>query len=65
MKEELRKRAQNLESRLAAGLSAIETAEGLNRDVTEWEQFWLQLLREYEALVDELTGDWDNVKANG
>ena len=46
--------ADTLYRRLEAGYDKIEQAEQTSRDKTFLEDFWLSLLREYEAVVSEL-----------
>ena len=46
--------ADTLYRRLEAGYDKIEQAEQERRDKTFLEDFWLSLLREYEAVVTEL-----------
>lgn len=43
-----------LERRLADGYSRIEDARSRGRDVTAWEEFWIDLLHQYESTVDDL-----------
>ena len=45
-------RRQALDERLTDGYLRIEQALDENRDVRAWEDFWIQLLSEYEALCD-------------
>lgn len=47
----------SLYARLDVGYERI--AQGLRdgQDVTSWEDFWIQLLKEYEKVCDELTAD--------
>ncbi|MDQ3043986.1 MAG: hypothetical protein M3R06_02370 [Chloroflexota bacterium] len=45
-------RRNALGERLEDGYQRIEEAIAEGRDVREWEDFWIQLLGEYEALVD-------------
>lgn len=42
-----------LENRLREGEVRIAQAEQAGNDVTEWEDFWLELLHRYEALCRE------------
>jgi hypothetical protein len=44
-----------LEARLGDGYDRIEAARRSGRDVTQWEDFWLDLLRQYEAAYDALS----------
>lgn len=43
-----------LARRLDDGFVRIEQAIGAGEDVKTWEDFWLSLLAEYEAISDEL-----------
>ena len=43
-----------LERRLEDGYRRIEEARLHGADVRAWEDFWCQLLREYEAVCDEI-----------
>lgn len=43
-----------LERRLEDGYRRIEEARLNGADVRAWEDFWVQLLREYEAVCDEI-----------
>jgi hypothetical protein len=43
-----------LERRLADGYLRIDEAALAGADITEWESFWLRLLREYEDVCREL-----------
>jgi hypothetical protein len=52
--DELRQRKATLETRLEDGDRRIRAAEQQGKDVTAWEDFWLTLLAEYEAVMDEL-----------
>lgn len=52
--DELRKRKSTLEQRLEDGYRRIGAAELEGRDVRVWEDFWLSLLGEYEAVCDEI-----------
>lgn len=40
--------------RLDIGAAKIEEARGQGKDVTLWEDYWIQLLRQYEAVCDKL-----------
>ncbi|MBA2468181.1 MAG: hypothetical protein H0V37_02110 [Chloroflexia bacterium] len=44
---------ESLERRLADGYARIEAARQLGQDVSAWEAFWIQLLHQYEAAVDD------------
>ena len=50
---ELRIRRESLQRRLEDGYQRIDHALRHGDDVRAWEDFWLQLLREYEALCDD------------
>ena len=50
--EDLRTRL--LESRLEDGYRRIEQALARGEDVGDWEVFWIDLLRQYEAAVLDL-----------
>jgi hypothetical protein len=43
-----------LERRLVDGYARIEEARMHGEDVTAWEDFWIDLLHQYESLHDEL-----------
>lgn len=43
-----------LEQRLSDGYTRIEQAMAMGEDVTAWEDFWIELLHQYEAAVDRL-----------
>jgi hypothetical protein len=45
---------ETLERRLDDGYRRIEEARVQGRDVQAWEEFWIQLLREYEEICDGL-----------
>ena len=45
---------ETLERRLDDGYRRIEDARVQGRDVQAWEEFWIQLLREYEDICDGL-----------
>lgn len=40
--------------RLDIGAAKIEQARSEGKDVTSWEDYWIQLLRQYEAVCDKL-----------
>ncbi len=50
-----------LEQRLDDGYRRIENGQRLGADVTQWEDFWLDLLHQYEQLADRVDGgsSWD------
>jgi hypothetical protein len=50
----LETRRDNLYSRLEAGYNHIEALLEAGSDTGEAERFWVQLLREYERVCDEL-----------
>lgn len=50
-------RRDNLYQRLEDGYRKVERELAAGRDVTEWEEFWLELLREYERVCDDLGRD--------
>lgn len=41
---------ETLERRLDDGYKRIADAQAQGRDVQAWEEFWIQLLREYEEV---------------
>jgi hypothetical protein len=41
--------------RLDKGAARIEDSRTQGRDVSEWEDYWVQLLRNYEKICDQLT----------
>ena len=45
-------RRRSLEGRLEDGYGRIDQALHDGADVAAWEEFWVQLLREYEAACD-------------
>lgn len=47
-------RRKALERRLEDGYQRIEQALGNGEDVRAWEDFWLQLLAEYESVCGDL-----------
>lgn len=46
-------RRETLERRLEDGYQRIDAAIADGEDVERWETFWIDLLRQYEALFDE------------
>ncbi len=42
-----------LERRLTDGYTRIEVARSRGQDVTAWEEFWIELLHQYEMAVDD------------
>lgn len=51
---DLERRRQALYLRLEDGYQRIEHALQAGHDVTRWEEFWVQLLAEYESICDTL-----------
>lgn len=51
---ELEAKRDNLIDRLDVGAARIQEARTEGKDVTSWEDFWIQLLRSYEQVCDEL-----------
>ena len=49
-------RRRTIEQRLEDGYRRIEEARLNQLDVRAWEDFWIQLLREYERVCDEIGG---------
>lgn len=47
-------RREALEKRLDDGYLRLDEAALAGKDITEWETFWIRLLREYEGLCREL-----------
>jgi hypothetical protein len=47
-------RIETLERRLQDGFIRIGEAMNNGLNVSDWEKFWIELLREYETLNDEL-----------
>ncbi len=47
--------------RLDLGASKIETARMQGKDVTMWEDYWIQLLHQYEAVCDKLRDLYTNI----
>jgi hypothetical protein len=50
-RDEIAERRAMLERRLDDGYQRIDAALKDGQDVARWEDFWVGLLREYEALV--------------
>ncbi|MGB3329273.1 MAG: hypothetical protein WBA46_09990 [Thermomicrobiales bacterium] len=57
---------RTLECRLDDGYRRIEQGIADGIDVTRWEEFWIDLLRQYEVMADQLAEtddasaeDWD------
>lgn len=53
----LEARRDSLYERLDAGYQRIEHGLSEGRDITTWEDLWLTLLNEYEAVCDQLQRD--------
>lgn len=53
---ELRKQRDVLAQRLETGYRMIADKRAEGFEVTAWEDFWLELLRRYERVCDELQG---------
>lgn len=53
----LEARRDSLYERLESGYQRIERGLGEGRDITTWEDLWLTLLGEYEAVCDQLQRD--------
>lgn len=53
-RDHIRGRRAGLERRLEDGYERIDQALRDGADVAAWEAFWIQLLREYEAVCDDL-----------
>ena len=45
----------SLERRLDDGYRRIDSARLAGEDITAWEDFWIELLRQYECAVDDLS----------
>lgn len=54
MTDETDRRRKQLAKRLDDGYARIDQAVAEGKDVAAWETFWLSLLQEYEAVVDEM-----------
>jgi len=54
MSDGLKRHIQTLEERLNTGYALIDKRKAAGLDVTKLEDFWIQLLHEYEATCDEL-----------
>jgi hypothetical protein len=50
----LEARRESYRRRLVDGYSRIDEAELSGSDISEWETFWIRLLREYEEVCREL-----------
>lgn len=54
MTDAITKRIKTLEERLNTGYDLIDKRKAAGLDVTKLEDFWIQLLKEYEAACDEM-----------
>jgi hypothetical protein len=45
---------QSIEQRLHDGYAKIDEGQASGRDIVRWEDVWIDLLREYEGLMDRL-----------
>jgi hypothetical protein len=52
--QRLEEKKQEYQERLDIGGAKIEEARSQGRDVTAWEDYWIQLLRQFEAVCDKL-----------
>lgn len=52
--DDLKRRRNALQLRLEDGYQRIEQGIQEGRDVTRWEDFWVQLLNEYTAICDAI-----------
>ncbi len=52
--EKLEAKRDELVERLDKGAARIEDARSKGKDVSEWEDYWIQLLRQYEQICDKL-----------
>jgi hypothetical protein len=52
---DLRTQKNTLETRLDDGWDRIDRAEANGQDTEAWTDFWVQLLNEYQGVVDALT----------
>jgi hypothetical protein len=50
----LESKRDELIERLDRGAACIEEARAQGRDVSDWEDYWIQLLRNYEKVCDQL-----------
>ena len=57
LRGEIGARRRTLERRLDDGYRGIEEALRAGQDVGAWEDFWIRLLRDYEAVCDQLDDD--------
>jgi hypothetical protein len=59
---ELERKRRTLARRLEDGYARIDQAIAQGADVAAWETFWIDLLREYESVCDELRGIGEEVR---
>lgn len=52
----LHQKRDQLETRLENGYEMINKAEAEGKDVAAWEEAWLSLLLQYEAVCDAILG---------
>lgn len=52
--ETLRAKQAELKTRLDTGMARIEEAQKEGQDVSDWEEYWAGLLRQYELVSDKL-----------
>jgi hypothetical protein len=57
MTSDLERRQTLLVRRLNDGYDRIDQAIATGADVAAWETFWIDLLREYESVCDEMAGN--------
>jgi uncharacterized coiled-coil DUF342 family protein len=50
----LEEKRNEYEERLEIGGNKIEEARSQGKDVSNWEDYWIGLLRQYEAVLDKL-----------
>ena len=62
MSETSDERRARLEVRLADGFQKIGEAMSRGVEVQNWERHWVELLREYEAISDELAAHHAEVR---
>lgn len=55
--EAMSARRDDLFARLQQGYQRIETGLDAGHDVTQWREFWLDLMDEYETVCTELQRD--------
>ncbi|MGN6033399.1 MAG: hypothetical protein ACTHQE_17235 [Thermomicrobiales bacterium] len=51
---------RTLERRLDDGYRRIDQGIADGLDVSHWEEFWIDLLRQYEIVADQLTASGDD-----